>query len=90
MAHVVAMLQGEVESECVENELKLGKSISKSIKTSFSAIRSTIEISSTSEGSESSSKLLSNDSNISVNQKKLNLSSMELNLVSSTQWNNNT
>ncbi len=90
MARVVAMLQGEVESECVENELKLGKSISKSIKTSFSAIRSTIEISSTSEGSESSSKLLSNDSNISVNQKKLNLSSMELNLVSSTQWNNNT
>ncbi|CAM6008850.1 unnamed protein product [Sphagnum balticum] len=45
MAHVVAMLQGEVESECVENELKLGKSIIKSIKTSFSAIRSTIEIS---------------------------------------------
>ncbi|CAK9882197.1 unnamed protein product, partial [Sphagnum jensenii] len=84
MAHVVAMLQGEVESERVENELKLGKSIMKSIKTSFSIIRSTIEISSTSEGLESSSQLLSNDSNISVNQKKLNLSSMELNLVSST------
>ncbi|CAK9237261.1 unnamed protein product [Sphagnum troendelagicum] len=90
MAHVVAMLQGEVESECVENELKLGKSIIKSIETSFSNIRSTIEISSTSEGLESSSQLLSNDSNISVNQKKLNLSSMELNLVSSTGWNNNT
>ncbi len=90
MAHAVAMLQGEVESERVENELKLRKSIIKSIKTSFSTIRSTIEISSTSEGLESSSQLLSNDSNISVNQKKLNLSSMELNLVSSTQWNNNT
>ncbi len=90
MGHVMAMLQGEVEPERVENELKLGKSIMKSIKTSFSGIRSTIEISSTSEGLESSSQLLSNDSNISVNQKKLNLSSMELNLVSSTQWNNNT
>ncbi|CAK9882202.1 unnamed protein product [Sphagnum jensenii] len=90
MAHVVAMLQGEVESERVENELKLGKSVIKSIETSFSNIRSTIEISSTSEGLESSSQLLSNDSNISVNQKKLNLSSMELNLVSSTGWNNNT
>ncbi|CAM6008848.1 unnamed protein product [Sphagnum balticum] len=45
MAHVVAMLQGEVESERVENELKLGKSIIKSIETSFSNIRSTIEIS---------------------------------------------
>jgi len=90
MGHVVAMLQGEVEPECVENELKLGKSIMKSIKTSFSSIRSTFEISSTPEGLESSSQLLSNDSNISVDQKKLNLSSMELNLVSSTQWNNNT
>jgi len=90
MGHVMAMLQGEVEPERVENELKLGKSIMKSIKTSFSNIRSIIEISSTSEGLESSSQLLSNDSNISVNQKKLNLSSMELNLVSSTQWNNNT
>jgi hypothetical protein len=47
MAHVVAMLQGEVESKRVENELKLGKSIIKSIKTSLSAIRSTIEISNT-------------------------------------------
>ncbi|KAH9553217.1 hypothetical protein CY35_09G107200 [Sphagnum magellanicum] len=90
MGHVMAMLQGEVEPDRVENELKLGKSIMKSIKTSFSSIRSTIEISSTSEGLESSSQLLSNDSNISVNEKKLNLSSMELNLVSSTQWNNNT
>ncbi len=68
MAHVVAMLQGEVESKRVENELNLGKSIIKSIKTSFSAIRSTIEISCTLEGLESSSQLLSNDSNISVNQ----------------------
>jgi hypothetical protein len=84
MAHVVAMLQGEVESERVENELKLGKSIIKSFKTSFSTITSTIEISSTLEGLESSSQLLSNDSNVSVNQKKLNLSSMELSLVSST------
>jgi hypothetical protein len=33
--------------------------------------------------------LLSNDSNIIVNQIFLNLSSMELNLISSTQWNNN-
>ncbi len=90
MAHVVAMLQGEVELERVENELKLGKSINESIKTSFSTIRSTIEISSTSEELEGSSQLLSNDSNINVNLKKLNLSSMELNLVSSTQWNNNT
>jgi hypothetical protein len=90
MGHVMAMLQGEVEPNRVENELKLGKSIMKSIKTSFSNIRSTIEITSTSEGLESSSQLLSNDSNTSVNQKKLNLSSMELNLVSSTQWNNNT
>ncbi len=90
MAYVVAMLQGEVESKCVENELKLRKSIIKSIKTSFFAIRSTIEISSTLEGLENSSQLLSNDSNINVNQKKLNLSSMELNLISNTQWNNNT
>ncbi|CAM6061030.1 unnamed protein product, partial [Sphagnum tenellum] len=90
MAHVMAMLQGEVELERVENELKLGKSVIKSIKTSFSTIRSTIEISSTSEGLESNSQLLSNDSNISVNQKNLNLSSMELNLVSSTRWNTNT
>ncbi|CAK9278303.1 unnamed protein product [Sphagnum jensenii] len=88
MAHVVAMLQGEVELERVENELKLGKPVIKSIKTSFSTIRSTIKLSSTSEGLESSSQLLSNDSNINVNQ-NLNLSSMELNLVSSTQWNNN-
>jgi len=47
IAHVVAILQGEVESKHVENEFKLGKSIIKSIKTSFFAIRSTIEISST-------------------------------------------
>jgi hypothetical protein len=85
MAHVVVMLQGEVESECVENELKVGKSIIKSIKTSLSAIRSTIEIFNTWEGLELSSQLLSNDSNIIVNQIFLNLSSMELNLISSTQ-----
>ncbi|KAH9553232.1 hypothetical protein CY35_09G108300 [Sphagnum magellanicum] len=90
MGHVMAMLQWEVEPERVEYELKLGKSIMKSIKTSFSGIKSTLEISSTPEGLESSSQLLSNGSNISVNQKKLNLSSMELNLVSNTQWNNNT
>ncbi len=90
MAHVVAMLQGEVELERVENELKLRKSIIKSIKTLFFAIRSIIEISSTLEGLESSSPLLSNDSNMGVNQKNNNLCSMELNLVSNTQWNNNT
>ncbi len=90
MVDVLAMLQGEVESKCVETKFKLGKSLIKSIKTSFFAIRFTIEISSTSKGLESNSQLLSNDSNISVNQKKLNLSSMELNLISSTQWNNNT
>jgi hypothetical protein len=47
IAHVVAILQGEVESKHVENELKLGKLIIKSIKTSFFAIRSTTKISST-------------------------------------------
>jgi hypothetical protein len=66
------------------------ESIIRSIKTSsFSVIISIIEIFSTWEGLELSSQLLSNDSNITMNQKKLNLSSMELNLVSSTQWNNN-
>jgi hypothetical protein len=39
---------------------------------------------------ERGSQSLSNYSNINVNQFFLNLFSMELNLVSSTRWNNNT
>ncbi len=47
MAHVVAMLQGEVESKVVKNDLKLGRSTIKSFKRSllFTDVGSKLEVS---------------------------------------------
>jgi hypothetical protein len=51
MARVVAMLQGEVESEIVENDLALGRSSIQLPPSSLSSLKSELELSNISEGS---------------------------------------
>ncbi|CAM6001652.1 unnamed protein product [Sphagnum balticum] len=78
MARVVAMLQGEVESEIVENDLALGRSNIKLPLSSLSSLESKLERSNISEGSETSSLVFYNHSNASMNATSSNLSSIEL------------
>ncbi|KAH8951004.1 hypothetical protein BDL97_09G002400 [Sphagnum fallax] len=81
MARVVAMLQGEVESEFVENDLALGRSSIKLPPSSLSSLESKLELSNISEGSETSSLVFYNHSNASMNATSSNLSSIELSIV---------
>ncbi|KAH8951257.1 hypothetical protein BDL97_09G017800 [Sphagnum fallax] len=67
MARVVAMLQGEVDSRIVENDLALGRSNMKSPPSSLFSLQSELELSNISQGSETSSLVLHNHSNASMN-----------------------
>jgi len=51
MARVVAMLQREVESEILENDLALGRSSIQLPPSSLSSLKSELELSNISEGS---------------------------------------
>ncbi len=62
MAHVVAMLQGEVEVEIVENDLAIRP------PSSLSNLESNLELSNIPEGSKTNSLVLYNHSNASMNQ----------------------
>ncbi|CAM6042500.1 unnamed protein product [Sphagnum compactum] len=81
MARVVAMLQGEVESEIVENDLALGRSSIKLPPSSLSSLESKLELSNISEGSETSSLVFYNHSNASMIATSSNLSGIELSTV---------
>jgi hypothetical protein len=81
MAHVVAMLQGEVESEIVENDLALGRSNIKLPPSSLSSLESKLELSNISEGSETSSVVLYNHSNDSMTTTSSNMYNIELSIV---------
>ncbi len=81
MARVVAMLQGEVESDIVENDLALGRSSIKLPPSSVSSLESKLELSNISGGSETSSLVLYNHSNANMNATSSNLSSIELSMV---------
>jgi len=74
MAHVVAMLQGEVEVEIVENDLALRP------PGSLSSLESNLELSNIPEGSETNSLVLYNHSNASMNATSSNLFSIELSM----------
>ncbi|CAK9278435.1 unnamed protein product [Sphagnum jensenii] len=63
MARVVAMLQGEVDSRIVENDLALGRSNMKLPPSSLFSLQSELELSNISQGSETSSLVLDNHSN---------------------------
>ncbi|KAH8951037.1 hypothetical protein BDL97_09G005100 [Sphagnum fallax] len=78
MVRVVAMLQGDVESEIVENDLALGRSSIKLPLSSLSSLESKLERSNISEGSETSSLVSYNHSNANMNATSSNLSSIEL------------
>ncbi|KAH8944769.1 hypothetical protein BDL97_12G002000 [Sphagnum fallax] len=78
MVRVVAMLQGDVESEIVENDLALGRSSIKLPLSLLSSLESKLEHSNISEGSETSSLVSYNHSNASMNATSSNLSSIEL------------
>jgi hypothetical protein len=75
------MLQGEVESEIVENDLALGRSSIKLPPSSLSSLESKLELSNNSEGSETSSLVFYNHSNASVNVTSSNLSGIELSIL---------
>jgi hypothetical protein len=81
MARVVAMLQGEVELEIVENDLALGISSIKLPPSSLSSLESKLELSNISEGSETSPLVFHNHSNASMNATSSNLSGIELSIV---------
>ncbi len=84
MAHVVAMLQGEVESKAMKNDLKLGRSTIESFKRSllFTYVRSKLELSNITNCSEGNSLLAYNHLSASVNPRNSCLStSIELNNV---------
>jgi hypothetical protein len=81
MARVVAMLQGEVESKIVENDLALGRSNIKLPPSSLFSLESEMEVSNISEGSETSALVFYNHSNASMNATSSNLSSIELSVV---------
>ncbi|KAH9552967.1 hypothetical protein CY35_09G095600 [Sphagnum magellanicum] len=73
MAHVVAMLQGEVDSGIVENDLALGRSNMKLPPSSLFSLESELELSNISEGSETSSLVFYNHSNASMNATSSNI-----------------
>ncbi len=84
MAHVVAMLQGEVKSKVVKNDLKLGRSTIESFKRSllFIDVGSKLELSNISNCSEGNSQLAYNHSSANVNPRNSCLSTnIELNNV---------
>ncbi len=67
MARVVAMLQGEVDSRIVENDLALGRFNMKLPSSSLPSLESELELSNISQGSETSSLVFYNHSNASMN-----------------------
>jgi hypothetical protein len=73
MARVVAMLQGEVDSGIVENDLALGRSNMKLPPSSLFSFESELELSNISEGSETNSLVLYNHSNASMNASSSNI-----------------
>jgi hypothetical protein len=73
MARVVAMLQGEVDSGIVENDLTLGRSNMKLPPSSLFSLESELELSNISEGSETSSLVFYNHSNASMNATSSNI-----------------
>ncbi len=81
MARVVAMLQGEVESEIVENDLALGRSNIKLPPSSLFSLESKLELSNIFEGSETSSLVLYNHSNDSMTATSSNMYNIELSIV---------
>ncbi len=81
MARVVAMLQGEVELEIMENDLALGRSSILLAPSSLSSLESKLELSNISEGSETSSLMFYNHSNASMNATSSNISNIELSIV---------
>ncbi len=81
MARVVAMLQGEVESEIVENDLALGRSSIKLLLSSLSNLESKLEPSNIPEDSETRSLVFYDHSNASMNATSSNISSIELSIV---------
>ncbi len=81
MARVVAMLQGEVASEIVENDLALGRSNIKLPPSSLFSLKSELELSNISEGSETSSLVFYNHSNDSMTTTSSNMYNIELSIV---------
>jgi hypothetical protein len=81
MARVVAMLQGEVESEIMENDLALGRSSIQLPLSSLSSLESKLELSNISEGSETSSLMFYNHPSATMIATSSNLSSIELSIV---------
>jgi len=73
MARVVAMLQGEVDSGIVENDLALGRSNMKLPPSSLFSLESELELSNISEGLETSSLVLYNHLNASMNATSNNI-----------------
>jgi hypothetical protein len=80
-ARVVAMLQGEVESKIVENDLALGRSSIKLLLSSLSNLESKLEPSNIPEDSETRSLVFYDHSNASMNATSSNISSIELSIV---------
>jgi hypothetical protein len=66
MARVVAMLQGEVDSGILENDLALRRSNMKLPPSSFFNLESELELSNISQGSETNSLMLYNHSNANM------------------------
>ncbi len=83
IARVVAMLQGEVELEIMENDLALGRSSRKLLPSSLSSLESKLELPNISEGSETTSSLVfyNHSKNARMNARSSNISSIELSLV---------
>jgi hypothetical protein len=73
MARVVAMLQGEVDPGIVERDLALGRSNMKLPPTSLFSSQSELELSNISQGSETSSLVLYNHSNVSMSATSNNI-----------------
>ncbi|KAH9552963.1 hypothetical protein CY35_09G095400 [Sphagnum magellanicum] len=73
MARVVAMLQGEVDSGIVENDLALGRSNMTLPPSSLFSLESELELSNISKGSETSSLVLYNHLNASMNATSNNI-----------------
>ncbi len=73
MACVVAMLQGEVDSGIMENDLAIGRSNMKLPPSSLFSLESELELSNISESSETNSLVLYNHSNFSMNASSSNI-----------------
>jgi hypothetical protein len=74
-------VKGEVEVEIVENYLTLGRSNINMPPSSLFSLESKLELSNVSEGGKTSSLVLYNHSNASMNATSSNLSSIELFIV---------